>query len=159
MGKSAVKIRVEAERRIQASAPAVYRLIADYREHHPHFLPPAFSNFEVERGGLGGGTFIRFDLRLGGRKRSIRAQIVEPNPGRILEEEALKSDSVTTFEVVPEGEACRVYICTEWTPAGGVQGWIERRFAPKLLEQLYADELVNLEHYARRQEQTASNSS
>ena len=97
MGKSAAKIRVEAERRIQASAPAVYRFIADYREHHPHFLPPAFSNFEVERGGLGAGTFIRFDLRLGGRKRSIRAQIVEPNPGRILEEEALKSDSVTTF--------------------------------------------------------------
>ena len=66
------EIRVSAERSIAAPAARVYRLIADYREHHPRFLPPAFSDFQVERGGVGAGTVIRFRLAAGGRNRAHR---------------------------------------------------------------------------------------
>jgi uncharacterized protein YndB with AHSA1/START domain len=37
-----------AERSIAAPAEEVYRYIADYRTHHPPFLPPAFSAFQVD---------------------------------------------------------------------------------------------------------------
>ena len=36
----------------ERTVDAVYRYIADMREHHPRFLPPAFSDFQVEPGGV-----------------------------------------------------------------------------------------------------------
>jgi len=48
-------ILVSAERSVDAPAGAVYGYIADMRGHHPHFLPPAFSDFQVESGGVGEG--------------------------------------------------------------------------------------------------------
>ena len=42
------RMQVSAERTVDA----VYRYIADMREHHPRFLPPAFSGFQVEPGGV-----------------------------------------------------------------------------------------------------------
>ena len=42
------ELRTAAERLIAAPPDRVYRYIADYREHHPRFLPPAFSDFRVE---------------------------------------------------------------------------------------------------------------
>src|SRR5215470_10736311 len=47
------KIVVSAEGMVDAPAETVYGYIADMREHHPHFLPPAFSDFQVESGGVG----------------------------------------------------------------------------------------------------------
>jgi uncharacterized protein YndB with AHSA1/START domain len=52
-------LRVVAERAIGAPAELVYRLIADFERHHPRFLPPAFSQFRVEEGGVGAGTVSR----------------------------------------------------------------------------------------------------
>jgi len=37
---------------VGAQADLVYRLIADFDRHHPRFLPPAFSQFRVEQGGM-----------------------------------------------------------------------------------------------------------
>jgi uncharacterized protein YndB with AHSA1/START domain len=51
---------VSAERTVDAPADAVYRYIADMREHHPRFLPPVFSDFQVESGGVGAGSVTRF---------------------------------------------------------------------------------------------------
>lgn len=151
MAGTTAMVRVESERLIEVQAAAVYGLIADYREHHPRFLPPAFSNLAVEEGGVGDGTVISFDLRAGGRQRRYRARIVEADPGRVLQEIDLDSGSVTTFEVIPEGEASRVRIRTEWSPSRGLQGWVERLLAPRLLRRLYADELANLDRYAHEQ--------
>ena len=39
-----------------APAEVVYGYLADMREHHPRFLPPAFEDFKVESGGVGAGT-------------------------------------------------------------------------------------------------------
>jgi hypothetical protein len=68
---------------VDAPADAVYRYIADMREHHPRFLPPAFSDFQVESGGIGAGTITRFTVTAGGRARQYRMQVAEPEPGRV----------------------------------------------------------------------------
>ena len=144
------KVQVLVSRTIHASASQVYAYIADYREHHPNFLPGAFSNLTIERGGVGGGTVVSFDLRLAGRTSRIRTIVDEPDPGRVLKEISLDSDSVTTFEVIPNDAGSLVTIHTEWTPEAGAQGWIERRLAVPMLRQLYRDELTRLDRYARR---------
>ena len=46
------ELPVMADRLIAATPDRVYRCLADDREHHPRFLPPAFSDFHVERGGV-----------------------------------------------------------------------------------------------------------
>jgi Polyketide cyclase / dehydrase and lipid transport len=142
-------ISVSAERTVGAPAPEVYGYIADHREHHPHFLPPAFSDFQVESGGVGAGTIARFKLTAGGRTRQFRMQVAEPEPGRVLTESDTESTSVTTWTVTPEGNACRVQISTTWQGAGGVGGVFERLFAPRVLRGLYEDELSRLDAYAR----------
>jgi hypothetical protein len=61
------KIVASAEGTVDAPADTVYGYIADMREHHPRFLPPAFSDLQVESGGVGAGTVTRFKLtRAGG---------------------------------------------------------------------------------------------
>src|SRR5262245_21409695 len=90
-GCSMAEIRVVAERPVGAPPDVVYRCIADYREHHPRFLPPAFTDFRVEQGGVGAGTVIAFDGTFGGRTRSFRMQVAEPQPGRVLTESDMNS--------------------------------------------------------------------
>ena len=57
------EVRVVKEGGVGAPADVVYGLIADMREHHPRFLPPAFSDFAVEEGGVGAGTVTRSGAR------------------------------------------------------------------------------------------------
>ena len=143
------ELRVAAERHIGAPAEHVYRMVADYRAHHPRFLPPAFSDFQVEQGGVGAGTVHSFRLTAGGRTRAYRMRVDEPEPGRVLTESDQLSSAVTTFTVTPEGSGCRVRIGTSWQGAGGVGGFFERLFAPRVLRGIYADELARLDRYAR----------
>ncbi len=146
------QVRVTAERSIRAPAERVYAYIADYRQHHHRFLPPAFSDIQVEEGGVGAGSVVRFRLSAGGRERTYRQRVEEPQPGRVLTESDLDSSSVTTFTVTPEGEHSRVQILTTWQGARGVGGFFERLFAPRVLRRLYADELERLDRYARKHE-------
>src|SRR5688572_10825095 len=55
----AMQITAAAERTIDAPAEHLYRLISDFRQHHPNFLPSQFSDFEIETGGMGAGTVHR----------------------------------------------------------------------------------------------------
>jgi hypothetical protein len=71
-------INVCAARRVDASAETVYGYLADMREHHPRSLPPAFSEFEVESGGVGHGTITRFKVAAAGRTREYR--MMSPSP-------------------------------------------------------------------------------
>lgn len=135
---------------VGAPPDLVYRLVADMREHHGHFLPPAFSDFEVQSGGVGAGTIIQFTLTAGGRRRRYRMAIDEPEPGRVLTESDTGSSLVTTWTVVPEAGQSRVSIATTWEGAGGIGGVFERLFAPKVLRGIYADELERLDRYARQ---------
>jgi hypothetical protein len=141
--------RAAAERRIEAPAELVYRCIADFREHHHRFLPPAFSDFRVEAGGVGAGTVTSFKLTLAGQSRSVLTRVAEPEPGKTLTETESDRATVTTFTLTPEGTGCRVRIETAWRPAAGLGGLMERIIAPRLLRRLYADELEHLDRYAR----------
>lgn len=142
-------IHVSAAQVVDAPAADVYGYIADMREHHPHFLPDAFSDFTVESGGVGAGTVTRFKLNAGGRTREYRMQVAEPEPGRVLAESDTESSLVTTFTVDPDGQRSRVQIATTWEGAGGIGGFFERTFAPRVLRRVYADELMRLNEYAK----------
>ena len=143
------RIAVSAEGTVEAPADTVYRYIADMREHHPRFLPPAFSDFRVESGGVGAGTILRYKLTAGGRTREYRTKIAEPEPGRVLTESDTGSSAVTTFTVSLQGPASLVRISGTWDGAGGIGGLFERIFAPRVLRAIYTDELKRLDAYAR----------
>ncbi|MHB1715819.1 MAG: SRPBCC family protein [Acidimicrobiales bacterium] len=143
-------VRASAERLVDAPADVVYGCIADMRDHHPHFLPPAFSGFQVESGGVGAGTVVRFTVTAGGRQREYRMEVSEPEPGRMLTESDTNSSLVTTFVVEPRGDASSVRVTTTWTGAGGIGGFFERRFAPNAMERIYADELDRLDAHVRQ---------
>ena len=143
------RIAVSAEGTVEAPADTVYRYIADMREHHPRFLPPAFSDFRVESGGVGAGTILRYKLTAGGRTREYRTMIAEPEPGRVLTESDTGSSAVTTFTVSPQGPASLVQISGTGDGAGGIGGLFERIFAPRVLRAIYTDELKRLDAYAR----------
>ncbi|HEY1590438.1 MAG TPA: SRPBCC family protein [Solirubrobacteraceae bacterium] len=145
------QIHVSAERQIGAPADVAYGYIADHREHHPRFLPDEFSDFEVEAGGVGAGTITRFKVTAGGRTRDYRMEVAEPEPGRVMTESDMNSSLVTTWTVTPEGSDSRVQIATTWDGAGGIGGFFERLFAPRVMRGIYADELERLDRYAREQ--------
>jgi uncharacterized protein YndB with AHSA1/START domain len=141
---------VSTEAAVDAPAETVYRCIADMHDH-PRFLPPAFSDFTIESGGVGAGTITRFTMTAGGRAREYRMQVAEPEPGRVLTESDMNSTAVTTFTVDPQGSTSLVKISTAWDGAGGIGGVFERMFAPRVLRGIYADELKRLDAYAREQ--------
>jgi len=143
-------IRVSAQRNIDAPATTVYGLIADQSEH-AHFLPPQFEDFTVASGGVGAGTVTTFKVNAGRRVRAYRMEVSEPEPGRVLRESDTGSSLVTTFTVDAQGaSACRVTIETTWQGAGGIGGFFERTFAPKVMQGIYTDELERLDAYARQ---------
>lgn len=146
-----MQTRFIAEKVIDAPAEVVYHLISDYAEHHRDqpqgFLPDAFSDMVVERGGVGDGTQVRFVSTLGGRRQTMTASISEPEPGRVLVERGPGVE--TTFLVEPEGEKqARVRFDTV-LEAGGLQGLMTRLFAPGMLRPVYAQELARLEAHAK----------
>lgn len=144
-----MKITVSAQRHIDAPADRLYRYIADFREHHPKFLPPQFGPLEIESGGFGAGTVHRFRLRLAGRTTEYRVRVGEPEPGRVLIESDPSRLMLTTFTVDRELDGTsRVSIHTRWhTP--GLAGLVERIVATRLLKRVYEAELTLLDRYSR----------
>ncbi len=146
-----VQIRIAADGVVQAPAERVYGILADYERHHPKILPPAFTDFQVETGGVGEGTVIRYTVKAGGRARTARQRVTEPQPGRILREADFDDSAVTIFTVTPDGDQTHVHIETTYTGMRGPLGALERILAPRVLGKLYADELSRLNRYAQAQ--------
>ena len=144
------KVDASAERTIDAAAGQVYGYLADMHRH-PSFLPPEFSDFQVEEGGVGAGTITSFAVTAGGRTRNYRMRVTEPEPGRTLVESDANSSLVTTFRVEPQGDKSLVRISTSWDGASGIGGFFERTFAPRAMRRIYLDELDRLNTYARDQ--------
>ena len=134
---------VEASAEIEAPAERVYGIVADYRKGHPRIIPGSFfDGIEVEEGGYGAGTRIRVGVHLAGRKTSFRAEVSEPEPGRVLVETDVTGGPVTTFAVDPLGPArCRMTISTRLQRRGKPVGWLERWFSIHFLRRVYAEEL------------------
>jgi hypothetical protein len=134
-----------------AAPPAtVYRVIADYHNGHPRILPGAFRNMVVEKGGVGAGTETRFEVHAFGQTQSIRHEVFEPEPGRVLVERDRDVDSHTTFTVDPAAGGSRVTIHSELLSRSGLAGVIERFLSRRFLRRLYREELANLEREAQR---------
>jgi len=145
------EIRVSESSIVAAPAPVVYGILADYREGHPSILPPRyFDGLEVERGGLGAGTRIRFRIRAFGAVRSVRAEVTEPIPGRELVETVVTTGAATRFLVEPvsDGRASRVTFESTWCRRG-LGGWAERWLAPGYLRRVYRAELALLDEEAQ----------
>lgn len=139
---------MSASARLDAPASLVYSIIADYRQHHPRILPAAFSNLVVRKGGVGAGTEITFDLRVGGMTRHYSGIVSEPRPGRHLVETYPAEGGETSFEVEPDDGGCTITIATEFDVRTGPLGAIERWMSSKILRRLYVDELRRIGEYA-----------
>lgn len=137
---------------VPASAERAYQVFADYHNGHPHILPEQFSNMVVEKGGIGAGTIVRFDMRAFGRTQTCRAEISEPHPGRVLVETDLGPKGVvTTFVVdpVPAPGQSRVTISTAIPVKSGIGGRLERFLITRLLHPIYERELVLLSEFLK----------
>jgi len=138
--------RVAASARIDSAPARVYCFIADYQNKHARILPPQFTGLTVERGGVGAGTIIAFQMRAFGIARTARAAITEPAPGRVLVETGLEDfEAVTTFTVDPlPGGGSEVTISTILPAKTGIGGAIERFVTTGYLRRLYSRELALL---------------
>jgi hypothetical protein len=141
------QLHVEATADIGAPAADVYGMIADYRIGHQRIVPPRyFRNLEVEEGGYGNGTLIRYDLLAFGRTNHARARVTEPDPGRVVVETDLDRGAVTSFIVERQGAArSRVTIATEMPTPGGFLGWLERAMMGSFLKRVFVAELSLLD--------------
>lgn len=141
---------LSSSRRIAAPAEQVYAVFADYREAHPHILPPDFFvGMTVEEGGYGAGTVVIVQGRFAGRTRSMRGVVTEPEPGRLLVESYPDDGVVTSFRVDPasDGDATDVTISSVFPRRRGPLGWIERKLVRRLLGRVYAEELDRVAAY------------
>jgi hypothetical protein len=144
---------VVASADMDAPPDRVYAIIADYHNGHPHILPKQFRNLTVEKGGVGAGTIIRFEVRALGQTQRFRGFVTEPEPGRVLVEEYVEpAASKTTFlvEKSPSGTGTRVTFTTEMTSRKGLAGALERFVSTRFMKKLYAEELALLAARARR---------
>jgi Polyketide cyclase / dehydrase and lipid transport len=144
-----MQIITAAERTIDAPPEHVYRLIRDYHQHHPRFLPSQFRDFQVEVGGVGAGTIASFTMTVAGRTTAYRVRVGEPQPGRMLIESDPARRVLTTFTVDrAPGNRSNVRIHTRWC-AYGLGRFVERLVGPALLRRVYRAELELLDRYAR----------
>ena len=134
---------------INASAEQIYKIIADYCNTHPLILPKKyFLSLHVEKGGVGAGTIINFSMRILGRTQDFRSLITEPQPGRLLVETDIRSETPTSFQVMPveDSSLTRVTISTELRG----RNWIEALLARPVLERIYRQELELLARLAEK---------
>jgi hypothetical protein len=144
---------VSASKIIDAPAKVLYRIIADYQNGHASILPkPYFSSLEVEEGGYGAGTVIRYQMQVLGRTQTFRAHITEPDPGCTLLETDLKSNTSTSFTVWSLGNKnqARVTIMTMLKNRSFVEGFL----AKILLTNVYRQELELLSKRAKPSDQS-----
>jgi hypothetical protein len=134
--------------KVAAPAARVYTVIADYRQHHPHIIPPEyFRRLDVLAGGVGAGTRTRVEMRILGAAREFEQVVTEPEPGRVLRE-ANSDGSVTTFTVEDGGDGeTQVTISTELPRRPGLAGALERPLTSMVLRRIYRKEIARLAEY------------
>jgi hypothetical protein len=152
------QISVKASAILDARAEDVYATIADYRHGHPNILPTAFSDLQVEQGGYGAGTVIRFKMKVLGIEQAFYHRVSEPEPGRVLVEQDIDSDQnvITTFTVTPveNGQKSHVEISTTMNASTGLAGIVERIVVLLINSRLYRKELQLLEEVAQKRKVT-----
>lgn len=155
------QIHVQVSDTLNARPEDVYAIIADYRNGHPYIVPKEnFSDLQVEQGGYGEGTVIRFKVKVLGVARVMHHRVTEPEPGRVLVEQDIEAaqNVATTFTVKPveNGQKSHVEISTTMTPSTGLQGVVERIVVPMVNTSVYRKELKLLEVVAQKRNASVS---
>lgn len=140
---------------LDARPEDVYATIADYHVGHPSILPHKnLYDLQVEQGGYGAGTIIRFKARILGVEQSFHHRVSEPEPGRVLVEQDIEAGQnvTTTFTVTPleNGRKSRVEIKTTMNPSSGLKGLVEQLVILLANAPVYRKELKLLERVAQR---------
>lgn len=140
---------------LDARPEDVYATIADYHEGHPSILPKkSLYDLQVEQGGQGAGTIIRFKARVLGVEQSFHHRVSEPEPGSVLVEQDIDSaqNVTTTFSVtsLEEGKKSQVEIRTTMNASSGLKGLVERLVISLANPSIYRKELKLLEAVARQ---------
>lgn len=151
------QIKVKAEAVLDARPEDVFATIADYRKGHSSILPKeSLYDLQVEEGGYGAGTIMRFKSRVLGVEQSFYQRVSEPDPGRIIVEQDIElgQNFVTTFRVNPveEGQKSHVEISTTLNASPGIKGFVERVVISFFNPRIYRKELKLLEAVAQRRE-------
>src|SRR5579884_2047784 len=148
------RIKIRAAAILNACPEDVYATIADYRQGHPRILPKEhLYDLQVEQGGYGAGTVIRFKSRFLGVEQSLYQRVSEPEPGRVLVERDIESaqDEIVTFTVTPleERQKSHVEISITMNASSGFKGLVERILFPSLLSPALRKELKQLDGVAQ----------
>lgn len=140
---------------LNARPEDVYATIADYHVGHPSILPNKnLYGLQVEQGGYGADTIIRFKARILGVEQSFHHRVSEPEPGRVLVEQDIQAGQnvTTTFTVTPleNGQKSQVEIKTTMNASPGFKGLVESLVVPLANAPIYRKELKLLESVAQR---------
>ncbi|MBV9708154.1 MAG: SRPBCC family protein [Chloroflexi bacterium] len=148
------QIKAKAAAILEAHPEDVYATIADYRQGHPNILPKEMYDLQVEQGGYGAGTIIRFKSRILGVEQSLHHRVSEPEPSKVLVEQDIDSvqEETNTFTVTPleQGQKSRVEIVTTMNASPGLKGFVERLVFLLVLPPIYHKELRLLEAVAQK---------
>lgn len=148
------RYRVSSGTTIGARPARIYAAIADYKQQHPHIVPPEyFRRLDVIEGGVGAGTRTRVEMRVLGTTHVFEQVVTEPEPGRVLVESNQDGSGVTTFTVdgADGGESAHVTIATDFEARPGIAGLVERLFTSMMLPRIYRKELERLAKYVAQQ--------
>lgn len=151
------QIIVKKEAVVHARPEEVYATIADYREGHPRIIPPEnLYDLQIEQGGYGAGTVIRFKSRLFGIEQPFHHRVSEPDPGRVIREDeidaAQKESNLFIVTPLGDGQKSRVEIVVMMDASPGLKGLIERALAPMGISGLLRKELKLLETVAQQRQ-------
>ena len=151
------QIKVKAAEVLDARPEDVYATIVDYRDGHHNILPKeSLYDLQVEEGGYGAGTIIRFKARVLGVEQSFHHRVSEPEPGKVLVEQDIDTiqNLATTFTVVPveEGKKSQVEISTTMNASPGIRGFAERMILSIFNPRIYRKELKLLEAMAQERQ-------
>jgi hypothetical protein len=149
------QIKVKAAAVLDARPEDVYATIADYRHGHPDILPKeSLYDLQVEQGGYGEGTIMRFKMKALRVEQSFYQRVSEPEPGRVLVEQDIDSvqNVMTTFTVTPveHEQKSHVELATTMNTSPGFKGLVERIIVPIINPQIYRKELKLLEAVAQK---------
>lgn len=149
------QIKVKADAVLDARPEEVYATIADYRKAHPSILPKeSLYDLQIEQGGYGADTIIRFKSRILGKEQSFYQRVSEPEQGRVIVEQDIdtKQNLATTFKVIPVegGKKSQVEISTTMNTSPGFRGFAERVVLSIFNPRIYRKELKLLEAVAQK---------
>lgn len=142
------RIKISESKLIPSEPEAIYPVIADYKNGHPHILPKYFSNLEVLEGGYGAGTRVKFRFKMYSTVKDNEAIVSEPVPGAVLAETDVNTGLVSSFTLIPAGKnQTLVTISTEFEASKGFVGLMEKWFSPMMLKKVYKQELQMLHDF------------